>query len=630
MIELYERLLKFTRDGVYRYQFSDGKILFANQGLVDILDFPGSPDDLRGKLLKEVLRYTEKEGSIRDLLEKNGEIHGFEYHFKTLSGKDKWVSHDSFLIDCATTRQKVAEAVVKDITERKIAEQILQKEKEQLTVTLRSIGDAVITTDTAGKISIINKVAEDLTGWKQPEAFGKPLPEVFRIVNESTGRPCEDPVQKVLSTGNICGLANNTILISRTGEKRIIADSGAPILDANSNILGVVLVFRDVTAVRKLEVELQKTHRLESISLLASGIAHDFNNILTGIFGYIGLAQLEVPPSSRVYNRLANAERAISRARDLSSQLLTFSRRRTPQKKVVSMQQLLMSEVEFALRGSTVSCSFSIPGNLGLVEIDEVQISQVIHNLVINAVQAMPNGGNIYVAGENILIDDKASIPLSRGNYIKISLKDEGIGIPQDHLIKIFDPYFTTKQQGSGLGLSIAYSNIKNHGGLLTVEAEIGKGATFHFYLPMSTLAKVSEMEPNMPLEMGNGKILVMDDDVLVRNSLEEMLTKLGYEVETSCHGGEAVEKFRHAQSLGKSFRIAILDLTIPGGMGALETMRKLVEMDPQIKAIISSGYPLNDVMQEFQRYGFAGVLEKPFKLKMLGETLSAVLKKKS
>ena len=257
MHQLYQRLLDFTGDGVYRYAFKDGRLLLANRGLVRILDLDCEPEALVGRYLRDLLIYTEKEGTIRSALEKAGELHGFEYHFKTLKGADRWVIHDSFLIN--DNGEQVVEAIVRDITPRKLIEQELADEKEWLAVTLRSIGDAVIATDSQGRIELMNGIAEQLTGWPNSEALGRALPEVFHIVNERTGAPCDNPAERVLLTGGIVGLANHTALLARGGTRISIADSGAPIRDSGGRVVGVVLVFRDVTEARRAATRMEES-----------------------------------------------------------------------------------------------------------------------------------------------------------------------------------------------------------------------------------------------------------------------------------------------------------------------------------------------------------------------------------
>ncbi|HEX7510620.1 MAG TPA: PAS domain S-box protein, partial [Chitinivibrionales bacterium] len=336
-------------------------------------------------------------------------------------------------------------AIVKDITERKLAEDAMANQKEQLAVTLRSIGDGVISTDNAGRILLMNRVAESLTGWPLEQARGKPLSEVFNIINELTRKPCPNPVEKVLQTGTVISLENHTMLISRTGREMVIVDSGAPIKDKDSITVGVVLVFRDNTEKQKAFENMIKTEKLESIGLLAGGIAHDFNNLLGGLFGYVDLARELAGDNQTVVAPLSKALKVFNRARDLTRQLLTFSKGGIPSKNNTSLGPIITDMARFALSGSNIQCVFSIPNDLWSCNVDENQIGQVIDNIVINAQQAMPQGGEIALAAENVVLKKSGTIPLPDGRYVKISIRDSGVGIPRDHLQKIFDPFFTTK-----------------------------------------------------------------------------------------------------------------------------------------------------------------------------------------
>jgi two-component system cell cycle sensor histidine kinase/response regulator CckA len=512
-------------------------------------------------------------------------------------------------------------ALYKHQMERKL------KESEQwLSTTLKSIGDAVIATDANGFVSFMNPVAEVLTGWNQQDAAGKPLSEVFNIINEETGKQTEDPATRVLRKGFVVGLANHTVLIAKDGMKRPIDDSGSPIKDDKGNIIGVVLVFRDITEKRRLEQELIKADKLESVGILAGGIAHDFNNILTAILGSIALAKMYTKPEDKIFQRLRGAETASLRARHLTQQLLTFSKGGAPIKKTAFISELLKDTATFALSGSNVRCKFSIPGDVWPVEVDEGQISQVISNLIINASQAMPEGGMIKARAENIAVDAEQGLPLKEGRYMKISIEDQGIGIPKDHLQKIFDPYFTTKQKGSGLGLATAYSIVRRHDGCIQVKSELGVGSTFHIYLPASSKEALIEKELREGIPAGEGKILLMDDEELIREVAGEMLEILGYEVEFAKDGAEAIELYKKAKESAHPFDAIILDLTVPGGMGGKETVQELIEIDPEAKAIVSSGYSTDPVMADFKKYGFGAVVAKPYKIKELGEALHKVI----
>ena len=502
------------------------------------------------------------------------------------------------------------------------------KESEQwLATTLRSIGDGVITTDTQGFITFMNPVAEMLTGWTQGEALGRPLSEVFYIINEETRRRCENPFEKI-KTGRTVGLANNTVLVARDGRERLIADSGAPICGEDETFLGTVLVFRDVTEKRKMEEDIirLKTEKMESIGILAGGIAHDFNNILTAVLGNISLAKVCANREDELYRILKEAEKASMRARHLTQQLLQFSRNGAPIRKPASISELLADTAEFALRGSNVRCEFCIPDDLWPVDIDVGQISQVINNIIINAGQAMPQGGVITVCAENVCAGEEG-LPLKDTNYVRISIKDEGVGIPEEYMEKIFEPYFTTKQKGSGLGLTTASSIMKNHDGLISVTSQVGKGSQFYMWLPASQkgVQRAAEGE-TITVVKGKAKILVMDDDESILMVTRDVLNHLGYAVSFARDGSEAVEKYKKARETGNPFDAVLVDLTIRGGWGGEVTIQNLRDIDPYVKAIISSGYSNNPVITNFEKYGFKGAVAKPYSIEELSKVLQDVL----
>ena len=371
------------------------------------------------------------------------------------------------------------------IDDQKRSEEALGAEKERLTVTLRSIGDGVITTNTVGKIVLINNVVEALTGWSENEAVGKPVEEVFNIINEKSRERCESPVAQVLRTGQCVELAHHTALIARDGTERSIADSGAPIRDKNGEIIGVVLVFRDVTEKQKIEEEMARASKLESVGLLAGGLAHDFNNVLAVIVGNISLAKHAVGNNPSLLAKLSEMETASVRAKDLTRQLLAFSKGE-PVKKEVSVGALVKDAAGFVLKGAPITLQCTLPEDLWPIEADEAQISQVIQNLVINAKQAMPEGGKIEVQCQNVPVEAAAALPLQKGRYVQILVKDQGHGIPNEHLDKIFDPYFTTKPEGTGLGLATSYAIVKKHDGHIQVESTREVGTIFSIYLPAS------------------------------------------------------------------------------------------------------------------------------------------------
>lgn len=398
------------------------------------------------------------------------------------------------------------------------------------------------------------------------------------------------------------------------------------ITDTEGKITGIVGIVRDITANKKMEEERIRSGKLESLGVLAGGIAHDFNNLLTGIIGNASLARMLCNPEEKVYQRLVELESASMRAKDLTQQLLTFAKGGAPIKKITYIGNLIRESVTFAMRGSNITCDFSLPEDLPTVEVDEGQISQVIHNLIINAEQAMPGGGIIKAYAENLSVTPSSGLPISDGEYVKIAITDTGVGIPRENLIRIFDPYFTTKEEGSGLGLATVYSIIKNHGGYITAESEIGAGTTFYIYLPASQKEVVSKKVAEEGPLHGKGNILVMDDEDVVRAVADAILTELGYDVEFAKDGNRAIELYKKAKDSGTPFDAVILDLTIPGGMGGKEVIKKLVEIDPDVKAIVSSGYSSDPIMSDFIKYGFKAVMAKPYRVAELSRIVHKVV----
>jgi len=516
--------------------------------------------------------------------------------------------------------------VNKHLELRRRAEDELAGEKERLSVTLRSIGEGVITTDLSGKVNLINRVAEELTGWRQEVAIGRSLEEVFVIVDEKTGQRPLEFLNRSFESGPIQVLPGHTILISEHGTELLISGRVTPIRDKNSNIVGLAVVFRDITEWEHMLKEVMKADKIESIGILAGGIAHDFNNILTAILGNISLAKMGVDPGSRIYSILDEAEWASTRAKNLTQQLLTFSKGGAPIKKTTPMETLLEDWVSFALRGSKVKWRLKIEDGLWQAEIDEGQVSQVIHNLIINADQAIPGCGEILVSAENYFHNGSKPLSLAPGKYVKISVSDEGVGIAPENLKRIFDPYFTTKVTGTGMGLASSYSVIKRHGGHIDVNSKVGCGSEFTVFLPASEECVVEQRHLQKIPQKGTGRVLLMDDEPLIRDLAEQVLVHLGYDVRTSKDGLEAIDLYKESKEHGEPFDAVIMDLTIPGGMGGKEALEKLRKLDPHIKAIVSSGYCNDPIMGDFRKYGFAGVLAKPYSAEEMSAILQATI----
>ena len=416
-----------------------------------------------------------------------------------------------------------------------------------------------------------------------------------------------------------------TILVRKDGSK-VEAELNAGINWYQGQRADFVFV-QDVTERHAMERELLKTRQLESIGVLAGGIAHDFNNILTAILGNVSLAKMYASAQEDIYEALTKAEKASLRARELTQQLLTFSKGGAPVKKIASVADLVRDSAEFALRGSRVRCQFSPAEGLWPVEVDEGQISRVIQNLVINAREAMPQGGTIQVCCENVTLGSHSVLPLPKGRYVRISLTDQGTGIPQEHLARIFEPYFTTKQAGHGLGLTTAFSIVKQHGGHITVDSELGRGTTFCVYLPASHKAVSAAEAVEKGPAVGEGRVLLVDNEEDVRETAGSMLRHLGYQIAFARDGMEALRVYQEARASGQPFDAVIMDLTIPGGMGGKEAVQKLLEADPGARVVVSSGYSTDPVVANFKEHGFCGCLAKPYQMEDLGRVLREALR---
>ena len=391
----------------------------------------------------------------------------------------------------------------------------------------------------------------------------------------------------------------------------------------------MVLVFRDITDTLRMEEELFKVKKLESVGVLAGGIAHDFNNILVAILGNIDMAARLTRPGDKLHQLLMEAAKASLRAKDLTKQLLTFSKGGEPVREAASIPEVIMDSADFVLHGEKTACRYDIPEDLWLVEIDKGQMSQVIQNLILNARDAMPEGGLIRVGCKNLESLAGEDVPLPENErYVKIMIQDNGAGIPADVIDKIFDPYFSTKPKGSGLGLAVVHSIISKHKGYVSVESRPGEGAAFVIYLPASAEEDQPEKKVAPPPieEKGKIKVLVMDDEEMVRDAALNMLEYLGIDVVLAKDGAEAVAIYQEAEGSAEPIDLVIMDLTIPGGMGGQEAVAEIHKINPEAKVVVSSGYSNDPVLASYQEHGFCAAMVKPFRIDDLREVIDRAL----
>ncbi len=509
--------------------------------------------------------------------------------------------------------------VAHDITELKNAEIILRESEEKYRLVVEKANEGIMIIKN-GAFEYANPKALQTSGYSLDEIMSRNFidfvhPDDRNVVLEKYQENIEGkefhqfPFRIISSNGTIKWVEVSSILINWKGEPAIL------------------VFMSDITEKRKIEEEILRMQKMESLGTMARSIAHDFNNYLTGIIGNITLAEMLVNPEDRAYKRLLEAEKAGERAKELTQQLLNLSKYNHPKLKTISLQNTLRDYVNLGIIGSNIKCNYDISEDLWFVEADEGQISQVISNIVINARQAMPGGGLIEVSAKNETLDENNLYTLKPGPYIVISIKDYGTGISEENLKRIFEPYFTTKPSGNGLGLAISYSIIKKHNGHIRVESKLGVGTTFYIYLPaiLDKMIVKEEIQEIKPFS-GKGRILVMDDEEIIRDLTIEMLTNIGYEVVATEDGESTLKSYEESLASGKAFDIVILDLTIPGGIGGKEVIQKLKEIDPDVRAILSSGYFSNSVMTDYSDYGFKGFIAKPYNIKQIGEALQKVL----
>jgi PAS domain S-box-containing protein len=508
--------------------------------------------------------------------------------------------------------------VISDVTERRRAEDALRKSEKMLQSIIETEPECVKLLDADGRLVFMNRAGLDMLQVESlDEIRGQPvglmvLPEHRKAFVDFTRRVFRGDSGTLLFE-----------MVGRLGRRLWLETHAVPLRDERDQIVSLLGVTRDVTERRLLEEERLRTQKLESIGTLAGGIAHDFNNLLQGIFGYIAMAKLSLDRREKALSMLEQAEKALHQSVNLTTQLLTFSKGGRPVRRVLDLRPVIENAVRFALSGSRVTCEVSCAADLLPVEADEGQIGQVLQNIVLNAEQAMPLGGRIELVARNAPASRAAELGLPGGaGLVEIAVADQGTGIPPAHLPRIFDPYFTTKEKGSGLGLATSYSIVRNHEGAITVRSELGKGSIFTVSLPASTAARAVATARTAPLAAAPCRVLVMDDEAVVLGVAGELLRTLGHTAAFAEEGAAAVAQYAAARAAGTPFDVVVLDLTVRGGMGGEETLRALLEIDPGARVVVSSGYSDDDVAATFRKRGFRAFLKKPYSLEELERVL--------
>jgi PAS domain S-box-containing protein len=480
-----------------------------------------------------------------------------------------------------------------------------------------------ISWDTDFKVSSWNKASETIFGYSSKEAIGN---HAEFIVPPAARKQVDEVWQGLMALDG--GIRSKNENITKNGETILCDWYNSPLIASSGKVIGVLSLVEDVTEQELMEKELLKVKKLESTGMLAGGIAHDFNNILTAILGNISLSKFDKTLKNKTKTLLEEAEKASIRARSLTQQLLTFAKGGEPVKESTSLADVVRDSANFVLSGNAIACRYTIPDDLWLVEIDKGQISQVIQNIVLNASHAMTNGGIIEITCANIDEVDKEDVPLPGDmNFVKIAIEDSGIGVPANVIDKIFDPYFSTKQKGSGLGLAITHSIITKHGGHIFVKSKPGVGTIFTTYLPASAQARSVDSDPeDFAHPSRKAKIMVMDDEEIVRDVARAMLTKMGHEVVLANDGLEATKLYKAAAESSEPIHLVIMDLTIPGGMGGKDAVKVVLAINPEAIVLVSSGYSNDPILSSYQKYGFCGVVVKPYRLQELSKIVEMVL----
>ncbi len=620
----YRASFENARDGVNIFSL-DRRIIDVNKRMVQLSGY--SREELIGMRLSDL--YPEAlsdEGHRRmERLKDKQNLPLFESFLLTKSQKRIPVEIAVTYLEGWEEDELVCQGNVRDISLTRSVMNRLKKSEAKYRSLLDNIdvGIARSTPGAQGRFIEVNPAMVEMLGYPESELFNANL----SAFHENRDRAAA--ILEMLATQGR-STEKEIRLIRKDNSVITAAYTGIAVKDSNGRILFVDEILENITEKKRIEDEVQKNEKLRSIGDLAGGIAHDFNNIMTGLFGNLALAKMELAKDSRAHEYLSNAEACMKEGISLTKQLLTFAKGGDPIKERINMAAAVEDAVLFTLSGSSIRLNFSAPKDLWRIEADKSQITQVLSNMTMNARQAMPRGGEFSVLLENSHFLKDNLLTLSKGRYVKLTLKDNGAGIHEKDLARIFDPYFTTRKNGSGMGLAICYSIIKKHHGQIFVASQVGLGTTITIYLPAADAG--SQKEIQMTQTKSNSAlsrqftILVMDDEPHIRLLLKKMLEKFGYHVELAADGDDAIKSFQHLRAENRTPDLVIMDLTIPGGMGGKEASQKLLEIVPDAAIVVSSGYSNDPVMADYKSFGLKGIIPKPYRMEELKKILSSIL----
>jgi PAS domain S-box-containing protein len=598
----------------------------TNEQLRDIIDAPFNPEDHTAQYLRDDL-HVFTTGEVLDIPDEpvtrhDGLVQSFHTVKSPIRDQDGTVRMTVGVSRNITEQKKVREELgrYREHLERVVAErtQEIRSLSDRLQIVVASLAEGIVALDAEGKVQLVNPAVEVLTGVAADKAVGMTLGALLRLEIEAADGP------KVTSANLLPHLLGGHGAVVGWlkvpgGRSYLLSLNASPLIGRSGELLGSVLVLRDITLEKEVEAQRLRQQKLESVGVLAGGIAHDFNNILTGILGSLSVARFRLRSGEDVTRVLENAESACLRARALTSQLLTFAKGGAPVKKPLALPAIAREAAELSLEGCPISLSIDAPADLPVVEADEGQLFQVFGNLTVNARQAMPQGGTLRIRMRSLAVNPGDGYALPAGEYLRVDLEDTGEGIAPEHLAKIFDPYFTTKASGSGLGLASVHSIIARHGGTVTVSSTLGKGSCFSLLLPVSgekpvAVAPAPGRKPPAP----GRAILLLDDEPLIRQVMTSMLEKMGHVVVTTQTSDEAFQAFAAAEARGAPFHAAFIDLTLPGDLGGAEVVARLRDRHGATKFIVMSGYSVDPILAKAEDLGLFATLQKPFSLDSL------------